>query len=123
MGFLAVAILVANNLRDIRTDAAAGRRTLAVRLGDRSTREVYRACVLAAFVVVAVGVIAEAIDQGIGMAPWALLALGAAPLAVRQVVAVGHDQGRALIGVLVGTAALQVAFGALLAAGLWIGRP
>ena len=35
VGLLAVAILVANNLRDIETDAAAGKRTLAVRMGAR----------------------------------------------------------------------------------------
>jgi 1,4-dihydroxy-2-naphthoate octaprenyltransferase len=122
LGFLAVAILVANNLRDIETDAAAGRRTLAVRLGDRRTRALYRACVVAAFLVVALGVIAEAIDDGIGITPWALLAFGALPVVIRQIIAIAGAQGRALIGVLVGTAALQVVFGVLLAAGLWIGR-
>jgi 1,4-dihydroxy-2-naphthoate polyprenyltransferase len=126
VGFLAVAILVANNLRDIETDAAAGRRTLAVRLGDRRTRALYRACVVAAFLVVALGAIAEAIDEaideGIGITSWALLAFGALPVANRQILAIAGAQGRALIGVLVGTASLQVVFGILLAAGLWIGR-
>ncbi|MBA2456815.1 MAG: 1,4-dihydroxy-2-naphthoate polyprenyltransferase [Nocardioidaceae bacterium] len=41
IGALACAILVANNLRDIPTDAASGKRTLAVVLGDRPTRALY----------------------------------------------------------------------------------
>src|SRR4029434_1229299 len=49
LGLLAVAILVATNFRDIPTDAVAGKRTLAVRLGDARTRALYRACVVAAF--------------------------------------------------------------------------
>lgn len=122
MGLLAVAILVANNLRDIQTDAAAGRRTLAVRLGDRATVSLYRACVVGAFVLAAIGVVARVVGT-VGMTPWALLALGAIPLAVPPLTAVGRSRGRSLIGVLVQTAALQVAFGALLALGLWIGRP
>jgi hypothetical protein len=77
---------------------------------------------VAAFLVVALGVIAEAIDDGIGITPWALLAFGALPVVIRQIIAIAGAQGRALIGVLVGTAALQVVFGVLLAAGLWIGR-
>ena len=41
IGALACAILVANNLRDIPTDRLAGKRTLAVALGDRRTRLLY----------------------------------------------------------------------------------
>jgi 1,4-dihydroxy-2-naphthoate octaprenyltransferase len=122
MGLLAVAILVANNLRDIPTDDVAGRRTLAVRLGERRTRTLYRAVVVGAFVGVAVGSVAEALSEGTGLPVPALLAFGAAPVALRPLLAVGDAQGRALIPVLVETAALQVVFGALLALGLWVGR-
>ena len=48
IGALACAILVANNLRDIPTDTVAGKRTLAVRLGDERTRGLYALLVLAA---------------------------------------------------------------------------
>ena len=50
VGFLACALLVVNNLRDIPTDAVAGKRTLAVRLGDARTRWLYVALIAAAFV-------------------------------------------------------------------------
>ena len=43
VGLLAVAILEANNVRDIATDTAAGKRTLAVRLGDARARRLYAA--------------------------------------------------------------------------------
>jgi len=57
VGALACAILVANNLRDIPTDTLAGKRTLAVRLGDERTRALYLLLVLgAAAAVVAVAV-------------------------------------------------------------------
>jgi 1,4-dihydroxy-2-naphthoate octaprenyltransferase len=117
MGLLAVAILVANNLRDIPTDAAAGRRTLAVRLGDGRTRTLYRACLVAAFGTVAAGVAA---GTNRGLPAWSLLALAAIPVAVRPMVEVRTARGPALIGVLVGTGVVQVAFGALLSTGLWI---
>ncbi|WP_068326355.1 1,4-dihydroxy-2-naphthoate polyprenyltransferase [Janibacter terrae] len=41
VGALATAILVANNLRDIPTDSVTGKKTLAVRLGDARTRQLY----------------------------------------------------------------------------------
>jgi 1,4-dihydroxy-2-naphthoate octaprenyltransferase len=67
VGALACAILVANNLRDIPTDTAASKITLAVRLGDRRTRAFYAALVLlSAGALVGVAVLAT---------PWALLGL------------------------------------------------
>lgn len=121
VGFLAVAILVANNLRDISTDATAGKRTLAVRLGDGRTRSLYRGCIAAAFATVGAGVVVEIAEEGSGLSPWALLAFAALPFALRPIREVADAEGRALIPVLVGTATLQVVFGALLALGLWIG--
>ena len=120
MGFLAVAILEANNLRDIPTDEAAGRRTLAVRLGGRRTRVLFRGLIVAAFVTVAAGVAVGIAAEGLGMSQWALLALAAWPLAIRPMEVAGKADGTELIRVLVGTALLQVAFGALLALGLWV---
>ncbi len=112
VGLLACAILVANNLRDIDTDADAGKRTLAVRLGPARTRTLYRACVLGAFAAVA----------GLAVArPPAGLALLAVPLALPplRIVATRRDPP-SLVAVLVGTARLQLVTSALLAAGLWM---
>jgi 1,4-dihydroxy-2-naphthoate octaprenyltransferase len=47
-GFLSVAILGVNNLRDRMTDAKAGKRTLAVRFGARFARWEYAVCLLGA---------------------------------------------------------------------------
>ncbi len=48
-GALSTAILIANNLRDMPTDTENGKRTLAVRLGDKRTRELYKAMIALAF--------------------------------------------------------------------------
>ena len=109
-GALACAILVTNNLRDIPSDEGAGKRTLAVVLGDRRTRTLYPGLVLGALA--AAVVVAPA-------APGSLLALLAAPLAVGPVRAVRAGvTGHALVPVLQGTGQLQLAYGVLLAAGL-----
>ena len=120
MGLLAVAILVANNLRDIPTDAVAGKRTLAVRLGEHRTRRLYRVCVSGAVAAVVIGVVVDALDRGNGLPAWSLLALIAVPAAVAPLREIGRATGRALIPVLIGTARLQIVFGVLLALGLWI---
>jgi len=110
VGAIASAILVANNLRDIPTDRATGKNTLAVRLGDRGTRLLYAALLLVALLAV------------VGIAfthPLALIALLAFGVAWRplQVVRSGAT-GRDLVAVLAATGLVEVAYAVLLAAGL-----
>jgi 1,4-dihydroxy-2-naphthoate polyprenyltransferase len=112
VGFLATALLVANNLRDIPSDAAVGKRTLAVRIGDRRTRVLYVALLVGA--VVAVPLVA-----GLGARPLAALALVAIPFAQRPVtVVLSGATGAALVPVLAATGRVQLVFGALFALGL-----
>ena len=113
VGLLAVALLVVNNLRDIRGDATSGKRTLAVRMGPQRTRQLYAFAVLAPFA------IAAAIAPATPFAPLALLALPLALPPVRRVLS--GEEGPGLIAVLGATGKLQLAFGALLSAGIAIG--
>jgi 1,4-dihydroxy-2-naphthoate octaprenyltransferase len=122
IGFLAVAILEANNLRDIPTDEASGKRTLAVRLGDRSARRLYRATVVLGFATLVIGVLVGLADEGAGLPQWALFGLGAWVFAIRPMDAAGSAVGRDLIPVLTGTAATHAAFGLLIALGLVLGN-
>ena len=111
-GCLACALLVVNNLRDIPTDRIAGKRTLAVRIGDRRTRALYVVLLAAAFALV--GVIAV-----IGGRPWAALGLAGAVLAIQPVrTIVGGAQGGTLISVLGGTGNVQLVTGLLAAIGI-----
>jgi len=110
VGFLACALLVVNNLRDRPADAESGKRTLAVRLGDRSTRILYVVLVDGALVVGSLCALSR---------PWAVLVLGAGVVAgpaVRRVM--GGAEGLDLIDVLGRTGRTQLAAGVLLAAGL-----
>jgi 1,4-dihydroxy-2-naphthoate polyprenyltransferase len=118
MGFLAVAILVANNLRDIPTDGAAGKRTLEVRLGDARSRTLYRAFVVVAFVTIGVGVLVFMATESRGLTQWALFGLLAWVPAIKPMELVGKASGRDLIPVLTGTAATHAACGLLMALGL-----
>jgi 1,4-dihydroxy-2-naphthoate octaprenyltransferase len=111
VGLGAVAILLANNVRDIDGDRLAGKRTLAVRLGRARARDLFTAVVAGMFV--AAGLL--------GLArPPVLVTLAAAPLAVAPVRLVRtRDDGPGLIAALGATARLQLAVSLLLAAGLW----
>ena len=112
VGLLACALLVANNLRDVDTDAASGKLTLAVRLGAPRTRLLYQACL--------VGAVAGVVAIGVARPP-ALVALAAIPLGLKpaRLVAERRD-APGLIAALVATARLQLATCTLLAAGLWV---
>ena len=112
-GALACALLVINNLRDIPTDREVGKRTLAVRLGDRRTRWFYVALLGLAFAMV----VAAAFDR-----TWVLLALLSIPLAVAPAKRVmAGATGPDLIPVLGETGRLQLVFGALATVGLLLG--
>ncbi len=112
VGLLVTAILVANNVRDIDTDRAAGKNTLAVFLGRRRTRALFAALVWGAFAaVLAFG--------GLGWTPrGTLIGLAAAPFAIPVIRTVYRaTEGPPLIRALKGTARLHLAVGVLLAVG------
>lgn len=114
VGSLATALLVVNNLRDIPGDAASGKRTLAVALGDAGTRRLYLALLAAA----ALATLAIAFFR-----PLAALTFVAAVIAIRPVRAISAGaQGRALIPVLVDTGRLELTFGVLFAISLTVSR-
>lgn len=114
VGALATAILVTNNLRDIPTDLEAGKRTLAVRLGDQTTRVLYVVLICAAFAGVA-GVAWLA-------TPWALLGLASIPWAIRPIrIVAGGAIGRDLVPALSGTGVLVAVYAVSLSLGLVIG--
>ena len=118
VGLLAVAILEANNVRDIATDEAAGKRTLAVRLGDARARRLYAGFVIGAFVTIVLGFLVYLVWPEAGLVQWGLFGLAAWPLAIKPLEASRTATGRDLIPVLVGTASVHAATGLLLALGL-----
>ena len=113
VGLLAVSLLVTNNLRDLPRDGDAGKRTLAVRIGDAQTRKLYIGCLAVAFLAASLLVF---------VTPWSLLVLAALPVAAIPVTAVRRGSlGVDLIPVLGATGRLQLIFGALLTVGLALG--
>jgi 1,4-dihydroxy-2-naphthoate octaprenyltransferase len=113
MGALATAILVVNNLRDVETDARAGKRTLAVRLGPGAARLEYGALVTGAFLPCPLLWLVGDAPAGV------LLPLLTLPQALRLVRRVAREEGPALNQVLAATARLELVFGLLFAVG-WL---
>ena len=115
VGALASAVLVVNNVRDAATDGPAGKRTLAVRWGERAGRKLYRVLLAAAFGAVALW----AATEGELFLALPVLAL---PRALRLDRALQRESGSALNAQLAGTAQLALLFSALLALGLVAAR-
>lgn len=114
VGALATAVLVVNNVRDHRTDVRAGKRTLVVRLGRRFGVAEYVACWIAALAVP----VALAASR---RAPWMLLPLLTAPLAVALSGRVATVEGRPLNPVLGATAGALLLHSLLTTVGLLSG--
>ena len=118
VGALVCAILVVNNLRDIPGDTVAGKRTLAVRIGDPATRLLYAATLGVGLAVPALLGILGATEPDV----WplgGLLGLGAAIVAISPLQSVrAGATGPALVPVLVTTGKLVLAYGVLLSAGI-----
>jgi len=115
VGLFATALLVVNNLRDIPGDTESGKRTLAVRLGDKRTRIFYIVLVVLPFFTVP-------FLCGLSQRPAGAFSMFAVLLARKPVQRVIEGaRGPALIPVLGATGKVQLAFGALISVGLFIG--
>jgi len=113
VGLYAVAMLMVNNIRDLDTDRLAGKKTLAVRLGNAASRRLFAASVT--LPLIAGVVIASA-------RPWALLVLVlAAPAVILAVAMRAGLAGRPMIAAFAGTSAIGLGYGLLLALGIAIG--
>ncbi len=110
IGLLSTAILVVNNYRDLDTDKAAGKNTLAVRMGRPATRYYYVNLIAGAYAVPVVQVVT-------GGSLWVLLPLLTLPLAVLTAREIWRREGTALNPLLARTAGLLAIFGLLYALG------
>lgn len=113
VGLLAVALLMVNNLRDIPGDSKAGKRTLAVLMGDSATRAAF----VTLFVTIAGGIGLAAVSRP--PAAVALVGLLAAIVPIRAVL--DGASGASLIPVLGQVGRVQLLVGLLLALGLAFG--
>lgn len=109
-GLIACALLMANNVRDIPTDMAAGKRTLAVRLGDRHARESY--VLMLAVAILLVIVLAPA-------KPWMLIVLLLIPACLMPAwLMVNGRKRKSLIPVLKQTGLINLGYSVLFSLGL-----
>ena len=113
IGFLATAILVLNNLRDIETDAAAGKRTLATRIGRGPTLVLLVAIVCAAFAVPIVILV-----LGLAAVTIMVMHFGIPIAAVPVRTAFATRSGPELVGALKRMAAAELAYALLMTLGL-----
>jgi 1,4-dihydroxy-2-naphthoate octaprenyltransferase len=115
VGFLATAILVVNNVRDIETDRRAGKMTLAVRMGRRNAVALYRLLVLGAFLALPIALLAGEASA------WPMIAFASLPLARDPLRTMSNrSDGPALNAALSGTGLLLAVFSLLVSAGLLI---
>lgn len=110
-GLLSTAILLVNNLRDIPSDKVAGKRTLAVRIGERNTRKLYVATVL-----ISILLALPMAQLGPEFAIVGVFAIFTAWQPIRIVL--GKTTGRMLIPALVGTGQTLLVFALITSFGI-----
>lgn len=114
-GLLIAGIMVINNLRDITTDRAAGKQTLAVKIGPARTIGLYMGLLLSSFFLLPV-------MGGTGILPWGVLvALLSFPMAVMLIRETARVTGEGLNQTLAKTAKLGLMFSLLFSLGLFLG--
>jgi len=115
IGFLATAIIVVNNVRDVETDRRAGKNTLAVRIGRESAVQLYMVLIGGGFLVLPIALVAGEAS----LLP--MIGLFAAPLAIKPAKTLAERRdGPALNAVLAQTGALLGVFSLLVTIGLLI---
>lgn len=115
IGSMSAAVNLANNLRDIPTDTAAGKITLAVRLGDANTRTLW--------LLLTAAPLAVSVGMAFWCTPWALVGLLAIVLllpASRPITS--GAVGPALIPVLGLTGRAMLVWAVLTAGGLFVAQ-
>jgi len=116
IGLLATAILVVNNLRDIETDRAAGKKTLAVRFGVRGAQIEYLLLIGISYAVPLLMWL-----SGVST-PWVMLAWLSLLLVKPLINLMMNEKGRPLNQALAGTARLELVYSFLFSIGLIVGR-
>ncbi|MBN2177327.1 MAG: 1,4-dihydroxy-2-naphthoate polyprenyltransferase [Demequinaceae bacterium] len=114
VGLHAVAMLLVNNIRDLKHDSLAGKRTLAVRLGDRLARHLFAACVTLPLMASTIVAFSK---------PWSLLTLLLLlpSILMATLTVVANPRGRALGAIFAAESILGLCYGLLLALGIALG--
>ena len=113
VGLWAVALLLVNNVRDAQTDAASGKNTLVVAVGERWGRLALAACVMAPLLIATAVAFAR---------PWSLITLlTLLPSVLIAITAVSGLRGGGLRPVFTAVSATGLAYGLLLAFGIALG--
>lgn len=112
MGLLTVAILVVNNLRDIKSDRLVGKKTLAVRLGEQGARWEYALCLICSYLI-------PLVMGLVGVSSfWVLLTWLSVPVALKLIRMIVYEKGSALNKALAGTGQLELIYSLLFSVGL-----
>ena len=111
IGLIITAILVVNNLRDLENDRRAGKHTLAVRLGEKSTKTEYVLCMGIAYLLLPVLVILKLVPLA------SLFAWLSLPIAINTLRTVFTQTGRPLNAALAGTGQTALLYSVL----FWVG--